>query len=304
MRSNADHDFKELVAKVPDGCLLTIVSDSCHSGGLIDKAKEQIGNSTKQNRSQQTADQQETRPPSGTSLLGTIHGVFESLSNHLLRFGSQQSGHGQSNGSTELDMKAELTTVTAHASVKSRSLPLSAFIEMLRENTGEDDVGVGTIRATLFRHFGDDASPKVKRFVQAMAAGKLRRQGGKLPEGDDNGERVETLGRAALASGQEARGVREVYAGTAASVPLPRNGVLISGCQTDQTSGDATTAEGVSYGLLSNAIQTILARNKRGAVTNRELVLKARELLSKQGATNQQPGLYCSDEHASAPFIC
>ena len=52
MRSNADHDFKELVAKVPDGCLLTIVSDSCHSGGLIDKAKEQIGNSTKQNRSQ------------------------------------------------------------------------------------------------------------------------------------------------------------------------------------------------------------------------------------------------------------
>ena len=175
---------------------------------------------------------------------------------------------------------------------------------MLRENTGEDDVGVGTIRATLFRHFGDDASPKVKKFVQAMAAGKLRRQGGKLPEGDDNGERVETLGRAALASGQEARGVKEVYAGTAASVPLPRNGVLISGCQTDQTSGDATTAEGVSYGLLSNAIQTILARNKRGAVTNRELVLKARELLSKQGATAQQPGLYCSDEHASAPFIC
>ena len=304
MHSNADHDFKELAAKVPDGCLLTIVSDSCHSGGLIDKAKEQIGNSTKQNRSQQTADQQETRPPSGTSLLGTIHGVFESLSNHLLRFGSQQSGHGQSNGSTELDMKAELTTVTAHASVKSRSLPLSAFIEMLRESTGEDGVGVGTIRATLFRHFGDDASPKVKRFVQAMAAGKLRRQGGKLPEGDNNGERVETLGRAALASGQEARGVREVYAGTAASVPLPRNGVLISGCQTDQTSGDATTAEGVSYGLLSNAIQTILARNKRGAVTNRELVLKARELLSKQGAANQQPGLYCSDEHASAPFIC
>ena len=119
MRSNADHDFKELVAKVPDGCLLTIVSDSCHSGGLIDKAKEQIGNSTKQNRSQQTADQQETRPPSGTSLLGTVHGVFESLSNLLHRFGSQQSGgHGQSNGSTELDTKADQVTITAPASVK------------------------------------------------------------------------------------------------------------------------------------------------------------------------------------------
>ncbi|RLM98297.1 metacaspase-6-like [Panicum miliaceum] len=267
--------------------------------GLIDKAKEQIGNSTKHNRSQQTADQQETRPPSSTSVVGIIHGVIESLSIHLLRRGSPQSGHGQSNGSTELDMKTE---VTSHASVKSRSLPLSAFIEMLRENTGEDDVGVGTIRTTLFRHFGDDASPKVRKFVQAMAAGKLR-QDGKLLEGDDGG--LDTRSRA-LASGQEARSrsVKEVYAGTAASVPLPRNGVLISGCQTDQTSGDATTAEGVSYGLLSNAIQTILASNKHGTVTNRKLALKARELLSEQGVTTQQPGLYCSDEHASAPFIC
>jgi hypothetical protein len=89
-----------------------------------------------------------------------------------------------------------------------------------------------------------------------------------------------------------------VYAGTTASAPsLPLNGVLISGCQTDQTSGDATTAEGVSYGLLSNAVQTILARKHDGAVTNREL-------LSKQGVTTQQPGLYCSDEHANLPFIC
>ncbi|OEL18221.1 Metacaspase-4 [Dichanthelium oligosanthes] len=144
---------------------------------------------------------------------------------------------------------------------------------MLKESTGEDDVGVGTIRTTLFRHFGDDASPKVKKFVQAMAGNKL--------EGND-GEQVETLSRAL---GQEVvHSVKEVYAGTAASVPLPRNGVLISGCQTDQTSGDATTAEGVSYGLLSNAIQTILASKKHRTVTNRELVLEARELLSKLGA--------------------
>ncbi|KAL0443102.1 UNVERIFIED_CONTAM: Metacaspase-4 [Sesamum latifolium] len=45
-----DDDFRELVDKVPEGCQITIVSDSCHSGGLIDEAKEQIGESTKQNR--------------------------------------------------------------------------------------------------------------------------------------------------------------------------------------------------------------------------------------------------------------
>ncbi|CAN6350577.1 unnamed protein product [Urochloa humidicola] len=303
-----DQDFKELVAKVPDGCLFTIVSDSCHSGGLIDKAKEQIGNSTRQNKSQHQ-DQQETLPPvfHSSLLAGIVRGAFESLGTHLLRRGSQsqQSGHGQSNG-TEPDTKASRAATTTHASVKSRSLPLPAFIEMLRENTGDDGVGVGTIRAALFRHFGDDASPKVKKFVQAMAAdGKLEVE----MEGGDAGQ-VDTRRRSrAAASGHEARSsVKEVYAGTAATAsapPLPRNGVLISGCQTDQTSGDATTADGVSYGLLSNAIQTILAGKRHGAaVTNRELVLKARELLAKQGVTTQQPGLYCSDEHASLPFIC
>jgi len=63
-------------------------------------------------------------------------------------------------------------------------------------------------------------------------------------------------------------------------------GVLISGCQTDETSADATTADDMSYSALSNAIQIILAGNgkKRGAaaVTNRQLVDRARELLSKQ----------------------
>jgi hypothetical protein len=67
-----------------------------------------------------------------------------------------------------------------------------------------------------------------------------------------------------------------------------------------ETSADATTPDGTSYGALGNAI---LGEKKRGAVTNKEVVVKAREKLSKQGYT-QQPGLYCNDEHAKLPFIC
>ncbi|RCV17099.1 hypothetical protein SETIT_3G192400v2 [Setaria italica] len=267
---------------VPGDGNLIKVSDSCHSGGLIDKAKKQIGNSTRQNKNQHP-DQRETRPPFYASLLGIVHGAFESLSIHLHRRGFQQSSRSQSNGA-ELDTKAEVK-VTTHASVKNA-----------QGEHREDGVGVGTIRTTLFRHFGDDVSAKLKKFAQVMAAGKLR-QDGELLEGDELGQ-AETRSRAA-ASGQEVRSsvkVKEVYAGTAASVPLPRNGVLISGCQTDQTSGDATTAEGVSYACSTT--------KKYGAVTSRELVLRARELLAKQGVTTQQPGLYCSDEHASVPFVC
>lgn len=39
----ADVDFRQMVDQLPSGTGLTIISDSCHSGGLIDNEKEQIG---------------------------------------------------------------------------------------------------------------------------------------------------------------------------------------------------------------------------------------------------------------------
>ncbi|KAG2618400.1 hypothetical protein PVAP13_3NG079558 [Panicum virgatum] len=306
-----DQDFTELVAKVPDGCLFTMVSDSCHSGGLIDKTKEQIGNSTKQNKKNQQHRAGDTKPPSASgtctcscsSLLRIIRGAVESLGVHLPCHG-RRHGHKQSTqtGGKETDAKteAEPSTIASATTTSSRSLPLPTFIEMLRDKTGRHDVGVGSIRTTLFHHFGHDASPKVKRFVKVMV-GRLRHDG-KL-----DGEEAEQSHALRAALDQDVQSVEEVYAGAAAAARagLPRNGVLISGCQTDETSADATTPDGVSYGALSNAIQTVLAGSKRGAAaaTNRELVVRARELLAKQGYT-QQPGLYCSDEHDKLPFIC
>uniref|UniRef100_A0A5B7BDR5 Putative latex-abundant family protein n=1 Tax=Davidia involucrata TaxID=16924 RepID=A0A5B7BDR5_DAVIN len=41
-----DVDFRQLVNRLPKGASFTIFSDSCHSGGLIDKEKEQIGPSS------------------------------------------------------------------------------------------------------------------------------------------------------------------------------------------------------------------------------------------------------------------
>ena len=36
-------DFRQLVNRLPKGATFTILSDSCHSGGLIDKEREQVG---------------------------------------------------------------------------------------------------------------------------------------------------------------------------------------------------------------------------------------------------------------------
>ncbi|XP_047312284.1 metacaspase-9-like [Impatiens glandulifera] len=45
-RFNINVDFKLLVNRLPKGATFTILSDSCHSGGLIDQEKEQIGPSS------------------------------------------------------------------------------------------------------------------------------------------------------------------------------------------------------------------------------------------------------------------
>ncbi|CAN6332539.1 unnamed protein product [Urochloa humidicola] len=299
-----DQDFTELVRKVPQGCLFTIVSDSCHSGGLLDKTKEQIGHSTKQNQTQHR--ELEERSDSGISfrsfLKETVRDVFESQGIHLPHRGHRRNDDGDGGDEEPRYIDA------ADAHVKNRSLPLSTLIEMLKEKTGKDDIDVGSIRLTLFNLFGDDASPKVKKFMKVMLNKLQQGQHGHGGVMGFMGALAQEFLKTKLegepeklepAMNQEVHSEQEVYAGTTARVPS--NGVLVSGCQTDQTSADATTPKGVSYGALSNAIQAILAEH--GTVTNRELVLKARKMLSKQGYT-QQPGLYCSDEHANVAFIC
>uniref|UniRef100_J3M8I1 Peptidase C14 caspase domain-containing protein n=1 Tax=Oryza brachyantha TaxID=4533 RepID=J3M8I1_ORYBR len=303
-----DQDFTELVQKVPGDCLFTIVSDSCHSGGLLDKTKEQIGHSTKQNQTQQSKREAE-RSDSGSgfrsflkeTLKETVRDAFESRGVHIPhRQGSHRNDDGEEPNTDSSSRGGD--------GIKNRSLPLSTLIEMLKEKTGKDDIDVGSIRMTLFSLFGDDASPKIKKFMKVMLTKLQQGQHGGVMglvgalaqefmkaklEGKQEADALEP------AMKQEVHSVHEVYAGTTARVS---NGVLISGCQTDQTSADATTPKGVSYGALSNAIQTILSE-KNSKVTNTELVLRARELLSKQGYT-QQPGLYCSDKHANVAFIC
>ncbi|XP_056847812.1 metacaspase-4-like [Raphanus sativus] len=55
-----DNDFRDLVDRVPQGSRMTIISDSCHSGGLIDEAKEQIGESHKKDEEEEEEKEEES----------------------------------------------------------------------------------------------------------------------------------------------------------------------------------------------------------------------------------------------------
>ncbi|CAL1409343.1 unnamed protein product [Linum trigynum] len=312
-----DDDFREFVDKVPEGCRITIVSDSCHSGGLIDEAKEQIGDST--NRPEEKENESESSGFGFKSFLHqTVEGALESRGIHIPS-GLRHNRHGQGGGrgeEEELDVadKEVETEFGERAFLKSRSLPLSTLIEILKQKTGKDDIDVGKLRPTLFDVFGEDASPKVKKFMNVilnkLKHGEGESGGGFL--GMVGGLAQEFLkqkleqddGYAKPALETEVGSKQEVYAGPAKR-SLPGGGILISGCQSDQTSADATPAgrSDQAYGALSNAIQAILAEADNHQVTNEDVVLKARNLLKKQGFT-QQPGLYCSDDLIRAPFIC
>ncbi|XP_047317572.1 metacaspase-4-like [Impatiens glandulifera] len=319
-----DDDFRDFVNKIPNGCYITMVSDSCHSGGLIDEAKEQIGESTKGGGGKQKPRESEVHQSSSSGGFGfrsflheTVEDAIESRGFHVPSALRHNRGrHHEEEETNEGGLESGFEGEWGYS--KNKSLPISTLIEILKQKTGKDDIDVGKLRPTLFDIFGEDASPKVKKFMKVIL-NKLQSSGGggggsggsflgmvgslaeefmkqKLDENDDN--------YAKPAMDTKVGSKQEVYAGSAGTnQSFPDRGVLISGCQTDQTSADASPSGNAkdAYGALSNAIQTILAESG-GAVSHRDLVLKARKILKKQGFT-QRPGLYCSDDLADAPFI-
>lgn len=82
-------------------------------------------------------------------------------------------------------------------------------------------------------------------------------------------------------------------------------GILISACEPQEMSADAnpTNDPRHAYGALSNALQTVVGQS-RGFLTNREVVMAARKLLSQQGYRYQHPCLYCTDRNADRLFLC
>ncbi|KAH6557353.1 hypothetical protein KP509_1Z119700 [Ceratopteris richardii] len=315
-----DDDFREIVNKVPSGVTFTLISDSCHSGGLINNAKEQIGEST-----QAAGGHPKVVKRGGAGfregltgfLSEKIHGALEDRGIDL-----HKSGHPRGHRAhlSQQDDHYQQVNYDGEGYVKSRALPLSTFVDILKQKTGKDDLDVGNIRPTLFDMFGQDSSSKVKKFVKVLFQTMHNENDGegndhhlhgfvsalaqqfmkhKLDEVQDTDEYLKPALETPLSENDRA------YAGPGAAWRVfSDRGVLLSGCQSDQTSADANPSgdKNDAYGAMSNALQMVLAQND-GPITNHELVSQMRKILKKQGFS-QRPGLYCTDYNAKAVFIC
>ena len=259
-----DDEFRSFVDKLPHGVKLTIVSDSCHSGGLIENTKEQIGESFQYSREGYKNDEDES-----AYTVNTEDGSY---------------------GKDEVEKK-------------NKSLPLDILLDMLKQKSRKDDVRVGNIRTTLFDIFGEDSNSRIKKFVTSLMRGDSNEQ-----EGDGF---MGLVGSQATQSGNQIfeEQLSEDYTyDRQEDSELIRSsdmGILVSGCQTSETSIDMNFGDGGdSCGALNNAIQIVIGSAPPDEpITNRQLVTKVHELLASKGFT-QQPGLYCTDANADAPFIC
>jgi hypothetical protein len=139
-------------------------------GGLIDKTKEQIGNNTKQGEVRQR--QREMRPPSSganmcASHIGAVRGALEYIGIRLPR-----RGHQKQSGDEE---KAQAATVA------SRSLPVSTYIRMLKQQTGKEDIGRTQARHT--RHIPARRTSEQAPLYPMTAMGSSARGRRRAPPG-------------------------------------------------------------------------------------------------------------------------
>ncbi|KAE8726764.1 hypothetical protein F3Y22_tig00006230pilonHSYRG00008 [Hibiscus syriacus] len=80
-------------------------------------------------------------------------------------------------------------------------------------------------------------------------------------------------------------------------------GLLLSGCQANETSADlegSPLTEGKAHGAFTYAVVKVLKQNK--GLSNKQLVKEVRKFLQEQGI-EQHPFLYSSDGNANAPFL-
>ncbi|GMH36196.1 hypothetical protein BSKO_04064 [Bryopsis sp. KO-2023] len=278
-----DDDLRAIAKSLKEGVVFTLVSDCCHSGGLLDHKKVHISGSSR------------AAPP--------ILDV-ESFMNYL--------GLKRSFKITDPDKLGP-------KKIKNRSLPKEVLLRSLGEKKGEA-VSEDSIRQSLTSIFGTQASLKFQQFL--TQAPQIESVVAQIQE-DTKKHGCWTAFLAAFGIGavQKKPAAAAAAAPPPANVeaeskpvkptvePLSDDvGVLITGCQSNEKSADANISgkKKKAFGAMTNALVTVIkSHNKENPgvpISNRDLVHSVREMLGKAGF-QQNPCLEGSAKNADAGFV-
>eukprot|EP00051_Salpingoeca_urceolata_P019870 m.294050 g.294050 ORF g.294050 m.294050 type:complete len:564 (-) comp19500_c0_seq1:48-1739(-) len=282
-----DDDLRRIFEDLAHGVHATVVTDCCHSGGMLDHKEVQIGQSSREVQGAAelwgTRDFEQT--PREVSI-DTITAELASRSGHTIETTNVRRSlfglFGQEVGAL----------CTEFVSVFADMTGFLHFDEPAESEDQEEDFGPeGTMFSSFFgapvaqQHYTPSHPPP-------PSTNLLQLFGASDPE--------------ALFSGPLPATPAPIPAGVKPDIDeqlSDEKGVLICGCQSHQTSadcmpgGDPTKA----YGALTNTLTTLVKRDP--SISAEELVATTRKSLARSGFS-QQPGLECTDFHAQQPFIC
>eukprot|EP01025_Chloroclados_australasicus_P066400 TRINITY_DN9149_c2_g1_i1.p1 TRINITY_DN9149_c2_g1~~TRINITY_DN9149_c2_g1_i1.p1 ORF type:complete len:403 (-),score=48.30 TRINITY_DN9149_c2_g1_i1:436-1527(-) len=275
----ADDDFRAIFQDLDPGAKFTMIADCCHSGGMLDHSQVEISGNKDPNASQ----------------------ISQALNSDVLSslFGTK-------------DLPSQFTPGESEG-VQNRSLPVNQLLDILSKKTG-GQVDIRTIRSSLVGLFGDQASRNVSSYV-AMTEKFLQSVGApEVVSKQAGGFLKQIIGKCCAApTSQEEPQFTATPPHAGQKPPQSQQlsedrGVLITGCQSFETSADACPSGDPkrAYGALSNAIQSVVkARKEQGELENLtyyQVVTDVREMLLAAGF-KQNPCLECSSQNAQSRFI-
>ncbi|EDQ84855.1 uncharacterized protein MONBRDRAFT_29825 [Monosiga brevicollis MX1] len=275
-----DDDLREIVEQLPSGANLTVVTDCCHSGSMLDHTAVQIqGN--KGGSSQIPGLMDVMGAAMGRGLEATPREIpLDMLANML----SQQTGHTVRPG----NIRYHLANIFgADASTTALN-----FLRAVQQHTDQNSMcGQGLLHLIrCLRAGGVGMERAVTEYHDVCRTAKYG--------GSSGGN---SLGIPGLSS--------NFTAPTQGQKPPPEQqlssdkGILITGCQAHETSADACPSGDRSraFGALTNAIATVLRHRPNASYY--DVVSEVRKHLL-QGGFKQNPCLECDDRYKDMPFIC
>ncbi|KAL2602968.1 hypothetical protein R1flu_017284 [Riccia fluitans] len=264
-----DDSFRTLLSKLDPGVIFSFVSDSCHSGGLLDSAELQVGVGEKDEVGPET---ESTRAAVAMTSSQKTMNAKELPVSSLIEHLSEASGHEVNVGTIRVTLY-ELFKADASPTVK---VFVKNMISPLEEGIPEEEWGKS------YNEVGISALKELKKVWDE-----------KTINNDDYFHSARTVDGPLHFSG---------FANTkpAGQTLPPSTAILVSACESDQTAADVQSATG-AYGALSNAVE-IVVRKYNGKVTNKKLVNDVRALMVQE-ELDQRPCLYCTDDKVNVNFV-
>lgn len=325
----ADDDLKQFFSQLPSGAIVTVVTDCCHSGTMLDGTEVAIEGPKDGDYSVATEESDELLetlggsrayevsasrslpietvcsvmsqklgsdvPPTGSGVNGAMAKIFGGTAGKLMfKYAMSRMSKSEGDGG---NMMGLVTNLLGSMGGSNRTSSQSGAGDMISSLLGGGGGSGG------YRSNRGDGGGGMSGMISSFLGG-----GGESeappPSQESSQDPLSTvmglMGKFGLSGMDES--VTETVPYNPNHEALPSDiCVLITGCQADETSADVRPPGGDAYGALTKTLTDIQAKDSN--VSYHDLVSKVRESLSASGFS-QNPCLETSSEKARLPFIC